>query len=233
MPFLPIFKPGGAQTFTDLPTVRIKSRAYIGGVTKIRGLPTAGVSVSSLITHRGVDVSKAIIRYFCEIDGSADGLDDIMIPISSFQSRRRSGKSTYLSVVIPTIDYADEITARANGDMIVFMAYEYLGELLQKEEIVRTDIETVQVYSGPTSKSVTLIGYKYSVHMPKTVFMPEATYKSVINGRRRYRIAKPNIFLNPGDTVEIGDESLEVGVISYVISEKIQQIEIEEKLPAA
>jgi hypothetical protein len=42
----------------------------------------------------------------------------------------------------------------------------------------------------------------------------------------RFRQARPYIFLNPGDTAVIDGESIDIAVMSYVISPAQQSIEI-------
>ncbi len=46
---------------------------------------------------------RAVVRYYCTLTGAPDGLSDLTIPISSFQATKRTGESTYLSVVVPGI----------------------------------------------------------------------------------------------------------------------------------
>ena len=176
----------------------------------------------------GFNASDARLRYLLVLEGEADGYDDITLPMSSFQARRRSGESSYLSVVIPTYDYADEISNRSNGDMVIYQAYEVEGEIKQQEEILRTDIEDVRVDIGATSQSMSMSGRKQRTFSAKAVTLSHATYKAINNGSRRYRLSEPYIFLNPGDTVTIGDDTFTVGVMSYAISPMSHQLEIEE-----
>ena len=187
------------------------------------GLSTSGAGADIFVLK--VD---AITRYFFSITGSADGTTDIDIPISSFQARKRSGDSTYLSIVIPTIDYADEIIARSNGTMLVRQGYVQDGEIIQKEVILETDIEDIRLDIGEVSQSVTLTGIKQTTYSPKTVDLTGAIYKNLIKGKLTYRLAKPYIYLNPGDTVNIEDNTFDVGYITYTISSLFNNIEITE-----
>lgn len=171
------------------------------------------------------DVAK--IRYLFEISGIQDGLDKISIPISSFQSRRRSGESTYLQVVVPGIDYAGDIADRPNGLMSVIQAYEKDGEYLQKETIIETDIERIDIYDGSKSKSIILTGYKQVTFTPKTVTLTGSIYRSVVSGKIRHRFADPYIYLNPGDTLIVGTDEITVETMSYAISENVKSFEVE------
>lgn len=167
-------------------------------------------------------------RYLLTITGSADSTTDIELPMSSFQSRRKSGEETYLSVVIPTLDYATEISDRANGTIKVDQAYELDGELVQRETILEVEIDNIKIYQGGRNQSVVLDGYKTTTYIPKAITLSASTYRAVTGGKIRYRLAEPNIFLNPGDTVTIGLDTFIIGVMSYTISKELQQIELEE-----
>ena len=191
---------------------------------------------SSMVSNSTMDMGDSEIfdthlgkvRYYMVIEGALDGLEDVTIPMSSFQSRRRSGEQTYLSVVIPTYDYADEITDRPNGDMVVYQGYESDGDIKLVTEIIRTDIETIKVDIGTSSQSVTLTGYKQKTFESQTIPLSNIVYKSINDGKRRFRLAKPYVFLNPGDVVQIDDEEMIVDTMSYAISPSSQQLEIQE-----
>ena len=170
--------------------------------------------------------AAALIRYYLTITGAADGLDDIEIPMSSFQARRRSGEPTYLSVVIPGLGHAAAIVARSNGTIRVDQGYVQGGRILQREAIIEAEIEDVATYQGAKNSSIVLTGYRQTTYTPKTVALTSPTYRSVVRGVTRFRLARPYIFLNPGDTAVIDGESIDIAVMSYVISPAQQSIEI-------
>lgn len=180
-------------------------------------------------TDSFVITEQAIMRYFLVITGAQDGTTDITLPMSSFQARRRSGDPTYVQVIIPTFDYVDEIAARINGKIRVLQAYEIDGEIKQTEIIIETDIEDIRSDRGARNQSMTLTGYTTSTFEPKAVTVSDVTYAAVSGVKLRYRLARPYIFLNPGDTVTVQDDgvSFEVGVMSYVISSAINHFELE------
>lgn len=175
-----------------------------------------------------VDTGSEIIRYFCILTGAADGTTDLTLPMSSFQARRRSGEPTYLSVVIPTVDYAVEIAARPNGTLKIQQAYERNGEILQTETIMETSLDEVNPDEGGTNQSVTLIGYGTSTFYPKDVTLSGVTYRSTRGGKYHYRLARPYIFLNPGDTVTFTDDgvSFVIDTMSYFINPTTSTIEL-------
>lgn len=194
-------------------------------------LPTPEIFLTSGGSCAGIyefQTGDAIIRYFLTITGAEDGTTDIDIPLESFQARRRSGNPTYLQVVVPSVDFIDYLTDRPNGTMRISQGYELNGEVLQREIIIETDIESANTYQGGQNNSIVLIGYTTSTFSGKAITLDQATYRSSVNGKIHYRLAEPNIFLNPGDSVTIGTDTFTVGVMSYAISATLQQIEIEE-----
>ena len=171
----------------------------------------------------------AKVRFFLNITGAADGLPDVEIPISSFQARKRSDANTYLSAVIPDIDYIDTLTNRSNGTMQIKQGYEKNGVILQKDVIIEAELETLAYDQGGTNQSITVSGYKDQTFTAKAVLLTNATYKSLRNGKLRFRFAEPNIYLNPGDTATIGSDTLIVDTMSYAISaESVNNFEITE-----
>ena len=174
------------------------------------------------------NTDSAIIRYLFTLTGSADGLSDVEIPISSFQTRMRSGEPTYLQLVIPGLDFSDEISNRQNGNLRIDLAYVQNGVLLQREKIVWVDLETVRLDDGESSKSITLAGHKTTTFIPKTLTLDTSIYRSVRGGKITHRLARPNIYLRPGDTVNIGEDSFTVELVFYSISVDSQTMEITE-----
>jgi len=155
----------------------------------------------------------------CILTGAADGLDDLIIPISSFQSTVRDGDPTYLACVIPdSINYIADISARTNGDIIIKQGYKLYDGSIQAEEIIRVDYENLQDARGGRSASATISGHKTtSSSSPKSVELEEVTYYGLqVNGKRTFR-AKPDIFLRVGDTAVYGTESIIIGQISYTV----------------
>jgi hypothetical protein len=174
------------------------------------------------------ETGSAIIRYFCILTGVADGTTDLTLPMSSFQARRRSGDPTYLSVVIPTVDYATEIAARPNGTLKIQQAYEQNGVIKQTETIMETTLDEVNPDEGGTNRSTTLVGYSTSTYSAKAVTLSGVTYRSTRAGKYHYRLARPYIFLNPGDTVTFLDDgvSFVIDTMIYFINPTTSTIEL-------
>jgi len=172
------------------------------------------------------NTENAEIKYTFVLTGFNDGITDVTIPVSSFQARLRSGDPTYLSTVIPGMDYAGAISARPNGEMIVSMQY-YSGKLLlQTEEIIRADLEDINISEGSKSKSIVLTGHKTQTTGGKTVTLLNPTYRNLYQGKYAYRCATPDIFLRPGDTVVCGEDTFTADLITYVVSVAQQSMEV-------
>src|SRR5574343_217966 len=164
------------------------------------------------------NLDKPVARYYRTTTGEADGETDMEVPISSFQARKQTGSSTYLSVVIPGIDYLDAISARANGDMIIEMAYLIDGVESIREEILRAEIEQINFYKGTGSRSVTLVGHLAQTFVAKESRLYNPIYSQRADGDLSYRFAVPDLWINPGDTARVGDDAFTVDAVIYMVS---------------
>lgn len=169
------------------------------------------------------------VHYTLILTGAADGLSDLVLPMSSFQGRLRSGSPSYLSVVIPAAaQYSDAIDARPNGQLVVSRGDRWTDGLIQVTEIARVNLETIRLDQGARSSSATLSGHRQTTNSaPKTVTLGGAQVKSVAGGLRRYRCALDND-LRAGDTAEINGESFAVREISYTVGPTLSFMEIAE-----
>ena len=164
------------------------------------------------------NIGKAVARYYCTITGAADGEEDVEVPISSFQARKRNGYSTYLSVVIPGVAYADAISDRANGEIVIDMAYFIGGVESLREEILRADLEQINIYEGTTSRSITLIGHQEQTFVAKESRLYDPVYKQLVDGEKSFRFSVPDLWLNPGDTARVGDDAFTVDTVVYMVA---------------
>ena len=195
-------------------------------------LPLALVQLSAPhpFPYWTTDPSRVQSIYLLTLTGSADGEEDIIIPISSCQIRRRDGKPTYLSVVVPKYDdYVDAITNRSNGELVLKKGVRFLDGGTQIEEITRVYLEDIRLDKGPRSRSITLSGHKtISNDSPNEVNINKVTYKNTsASGLRRFRSAV-DLWVRPGDTVVLDGEAIVAGMISYTIQTNSEVMEIEE-----
>lgn len=168
---------------------------------------------------RMANMDRAVVRYYCTITGTPDLSTDIDVAISSFQASKRSGYSTYVSIIIPGMEYAAEIAARPNGEIIIDMAYVVDGVESLREEILRADIEQINIYEGPRSRSINIIGHQDQAFVSKVSRIYNPIYRSrPVDGSYSFRFAVPDLYLSPGDTAQVGDDSFTVDTIVYRVS---------------
>ena len=175
-----------------------------------------------------IDLSQYIQQFVCILTGAADGVADVTLPISSFQCRYRNDDPTYLSVVVPGIAYSTHISARPNGELVIYGRLVKNGSVYLQAEIVRVDLESIRFDRGGKSKSISLSGHKTTAWVNQSITLTEHTYYSETNGKRTYRFAKPHMGLRPNDTLVVGTDSMVVGMISYAVSPKSQSMEVTE-----
>lgn len=164
------------------------------------------------------NLSMAVARYYCTITGINNATTDIEVPISSFNARKRSGYSTYLSVVVPGVAYASAISERKDGDIVIDMAYRLSGVESLREEIARAEIEEISIQEGPSSRSITLTGHIDQTFVAKESRLYSPIYKARTDGALSYRFAVPDLWLNPGDTAQVDDDEFTVNTVIYMVS---------------
>lgn len=165
------------------------------------------------------NIDRAVVRYYCTITGAPDLTTDIEVPISSFQARKQAGYSTYVSAIIPGMAYDAEIAARPNGEIVIEMAYLINGAESLREEILRADIKQINTYEGPRSRSLNIIGYKDQTFASKVSRIYNPIYQSQLaDGSHLFRFAAIDMYLSPGDTAHVGDDSFAVDAVAYSVS---------------
>ena len=155
------------------------------------------------LAHRG---NQQTI-YRCYLTGSTDGIEDIELPISSWQARLRDGEPSYLSCVIPdAASYEAEITVRANGDLVLRKGVRLGNGAEQMETIASVDYESIRVDRGPKSESITISGHRtMASSSPKEWAVSGVSYYCLqADGKRRIR-ASMDTFLRCGDTCIYGN----------------------------
>lgn len=174
------------------------------------------------------DLDNPVFRFYFTLTGSADGVEDVTIPIKSFQARLRDGDPTYLQVVIPGTADTSYISARPNGEMVIKQVVVKAGTTQVEQEIVRVDLEDLRLDEGAKSQSITLVGHKTETYSPKAVCLTGLTYKRTATGKRTLRTAIPDLFLRPGDNVTADGETWQVGLITLTVDTTQQVMEVTE-----
>lgn len=167
------------------------------------------------------------ITYLCVVTGDEDGMTDLVVPISSFQGRFRSGDPSFLSAVAPGLDYAEAINARANGDLIVYMVKTYANGYVHTAQLMAVDLENIDLDEGSTSQSITLSGHRAEAQSPKAYTLRGPSYHSIRNGKTRYRCV-PDLYVRPGDTVTVNGETFVAGLITWTVGAGIESMEVSE-----
>lgn len=162
--------------------------------------------------------SLATVRFYLTLTGTADGLSDLELPISTFNYRLRQSTPSYLQVTVPGEEYAAAIAARSNGDMRLEMAFFVSGAEHHREVLAEIDLESIDIYQGTESKSIMLMGHRTETHAAKVVDLSGVSYFAEVSGLRRIRLARPDLYLKPGDTVRWGTEEFTVGYLACVVS---------------
>jgi hypothetical protein len=158
---------------------------------------------------------QVVTRYYFTLTGAADGEVDAVIPISSFSCRRRNGDESYLSVVIPSLDYSTYVTDRPNGDMRLEVAYLFGGVEVLREEIITVDLETVRTDEGAVNQSITLTGHREESFGGQVCTPRGINYRSSTGGKWLLR-CQPDPYLRPGDTIRV--DGVDLFTADYVSS---------------
>ena len=126
------------------------------------------------------------------------------------------------------MDYAAQISARPNGQLVVTMGRTYLGSLYWTREIVRVDLEDIRLDEGAKSQSITLVGHKTETYSNTTITLEGETYKRTASGKVTFRTALPDFYVRPGDTVTDGEDTITADLITITVGPGNQQMEISE-----
>lgn len=199
------------------------------------GLP-AVLGVTANLAAPGVIVIQSdeyIITYLCYLTPQAGSIyPAITLPMSSFQGRFKSGDPSYLSVVIPGDDYATAISVRDDPDyppeLSVYMVKTFADGNIISEKLMTVDLEDVKTDEGSQSTSITLEGHRTTTYSAKAVSLTGSSYKSIADGKTRYRCA-PDLYLRPGDTVTVNGDTFTADNISIAISVDSQTMEVTEE----
>ncbi len=169
------------------------------------------------------------VTYRLTLTDSADQTTDVELPMSSFQSRLRSGNAGFLQVVVPNARaYADVIGERANGSLIIERGIRYSDGAVHVSEIVRAALSQMSVDLGAKRSSVSLQGTSdFTNSSPKTVVLSGIAYKASSGGRRRVRCSIDNS-LRPGDTASADGETFVVDEVQHLVSTTGAYMELSE-----
>ena len=211
------------------------------------------------------EIREATLRFYllvsAGLDGRYDNIEDMEIPISSFQAKRRDGSTTFLETVVPDYNYLEEIIIRNEYDtssIKIKQGYEKNGVILQKDIIIETNIDRLDYDISVKNSPIMLSGHGYTVNGEYTLKRPSGgvsgtitslpgyfpasgqhLYKAVNidikgrdnvilkrmrNGLLYFRLVQPDLTLNPGDSVTIGDDTFIIGLMRFAISAELENL---------
>ena len=166
--------------------------------------------------------------YTCTLTGAANGLDDILLPMESFQFRLYAHGGSHLSVVVPDADMAG-ISARLAGQIIVRQGWRTSDGDEKLLEMARAGRIHYQRTLGPGSSLLTItagesVTFSFDPGVPKAVtrlisrsMLPDGTWQ----------FRTPPIFgLYPGDAVQIEGQPWHVTRISVAVGSRRQTMDI-------
>ncbi|TWI68567.1 hypothetical protein LZ24_02540 [Desulfobotulus alkaliphilus] len=155
------------------------------------------------LKHRARSAQRVFV---CVITGTANGLEDLEIPISSLQYRLYGHGGSYLSVVIPNaVQNTAAITARKGGQIVLYQGIRYADGSRDLAEMARAGKINIRHDTGGRNSSVTLtagerLSFSFDPAIPKRSG-PLISTALQADGQTRIRCA-PVFGLFPGDTVQ-------------------------------
>lgn len=156
----------------------------------------------------------------------ADGFEDLELPMSSFQSRVRQGRPSFLEVYVPAIlDFLDGINDRADGELVIELGTRKTDGTTSVQEIARGNLQDVRYDRGPRSTTGTLTGRKTKTYTsPKAVTLDDVELVSVASSNRVRCKIRNDVF--PGDTVTASGLTFEVDNIQHIVSTQQAYMEL-------
>lgn len=147
--------------------------------------------------------------FYLTLTGSADSVDDVVIPVKSVFARLRSGARSYLQVTIP---YTDEIavlvSARPNADLI--LTHSRAGT---DTVITTVDLELIQTSRGQSS-SIVLTGHRQTTNASPAAHTIVAQAVQAGTARSSAIVPGFNPLIRAGDDVTVEGNTYTIGVIS-------------------
>lgn len=170
-----------------------------------------------------------ITRYRVTLTGAADALPDLALPASSLRVTHRAGSDSSYSIVVPTYDLIEGITARPHGQVVV--TADEGGAL---SELMRGSVADVRADVGASSQSLTLSGAASQADPPEvTRALSGVSYLGTTDtGETRLRAA-PVAALRPGDTVTWEGVAYLVDTVTWTARASAGSLQVQMELSTA
>ncbi|MBT11364.1 MAG: hypothetical protein CMI02_04935 [Oceanospirillaceae bacterium] len=206
--------------------------AFVGPVGSLEASVSFGAEIRAFQDWVSAIPAFSVQRvYLMTITAGDSGLDDLVVPLSSWQATSQAGaRSSYLQGVVPAaVDLIDGIAQRQSGKLVIHTGYRFSDGSVRTEELLKSNFDTFRFDRGPRSFSVTVSGYLSDIQLSTgTRTVTGIRSISMTNGRRRVR-CDIDFFLKPGMTVIAEDQTFVAGFINYYVSEVDQFCEIGER----
>ena len=220
---------GGGQSELRFSVIGSGSAAFDGSGYSAVMLEASGNGYQDWVS--ALDPAELQEIYTLTVTGAADNVDDVTIPISSWQATSQaSPRKSYVQAVIPAAgQYLDMLTDRKNGDLVIKQGFRFADGTSKTEEIVRAAFERMQYTRGPSRLTATVSGYSVGYQLQKDTRSLEGV-RSVSLSNSKYRVrCKSDLFLRPGMTAAIDDASFTVSYINYYVSGKDRFCEVSDE----
>jgi hypothetical protein len=204
----------------------------IGTVITIRALTPkpASINVTGKIASAAelAILAEAQRRYECKL--TAHGQIPVVIPMAGFTSRQRAGEPSYSEVTLPGLDCLGQIMNRSTGSFTVSMLLVINGIALQREVLFESPIDRMTITGNDRRQNIVLSGNRPATANTGNQIIPLSgvTYRSFSNGMTTLRMAVPDIYLKPGDTVTYRDDAFVAQTITYSFTSMGSFMEIRE-----
>lgn len=173
--------------------------------------------------------SIAAISYTLTLTG---GGGDIIVPISSWQMRRRDDGHAWLSCVAPgaTPALIAAVSKRIDGNMVLRHHTHMLSGAVYNDTVLDVALSDFRYDRGTQSASITLTSSVTRHNTdPQTRPIWGETYRAMSDGVRRARLARVDPEVQPGDTVVFADgESWVVGAMTTWVGAREANMELTE-----
>lgn len=168
--------------------------------------------------------------YRCILSGDHAGLDDAVLPISSFQYRLYLDGRTYISCIVPNaVLYAGTVADRVGGEIIIQQGWRYYDQSTQYADMARIAMESLRYDTGARSSSLTVVGsgtatFHFDPEVDKQI--TGVTMEALqADGTRKLR-CDPVFGLFPGDVILYDGEYYLATYISVAVGRNMAQMEI-------
>jgi len=178
-----------------------------------------------------VNWDTSAIYYRCTLTGTADGLPDIVLPISSFQTRaRKNPRPSYLSVIVPNATlHLPYIIARPNGEIVIEQGRMY-PDGIEYDDLVRADYENFAYNEGARNSSITLTGHRtLPVTVPQIVDLRGVSIQAQQQTGIRRVTAAVDFRARPGDTVKWDGNEMTAGMIAIAVGRRTATMTVTEE----